>query len=240
MRKDHKPFLLKHYGNSINNWYIRRFICPQFDKIGTQPMVVKPRSCEIHGHNIEAGDFLHLISHPSKPVRLTTWSSKQSKGHISIGDFCLISPGVDITSAISIKIGDNTMIASDCSINDCDWHGIYNRTRPFRCSKPVTLGDNVWLGARVIVGKGVSIGNNSVIGAGSVVMSDIPDNVVAAGNPAKVIKTINSKRRMLKREYLFRNGSFYWENQRELDKYMTAGNTIWRWVLSLIRPTKYD
>src|SRR5690606_41173868 len=47
---------------------------------------------------------------------------------------------VEITAAMSIRIGANTMIAAECSINDCDWHGLYNRTRPFRCSKPVVLG----------------------------------------------------------------------------------------------------
>lgn len=132
------------------------------------------------------------------------------------------------------------MIAAECSINDCDWHGLYNRTRPFRCTKAVTLGDNVWLGARSIVCKGVVIGDNSVIGAGSVVTTDIPENVVAAGNPARVVKHLNPKRRMLKREYLFRNGDFYWQNQQQLDRYITAGNSFGGWLKTLVAPSRRD
>lgn len=240
MRKDHRPFLIKHYYSRFTQWYARRFVHPQFDSIGVHPMIIKPRSCEIHGRQIYAGDYLHLISHPAKPVRLTTWSSRQAQGSIRIGDYCLIAPGVEITAAVSIKIGSNSMIAAECSINDCDWHGLYNRTRPFRCSKPVVLGNNVWLGARVMVCKGVTIGDNSVIGAGAVVTSDIPANVVAAGNPARVVKELNPRRRMLKREFLFRKGDFYWQNQSQLDRYLTAGNSLWKWLKVLIRPTQND
>lgn len=232
--------MLKLWSGKWNAWYIERFLRPQFAALGRCPMILKPRSCEIHGNNIQAGNYLHLVSHPYKPVRLTTWSSRQGQGSINIGDYCLIAPGVEITAAESITIGANTMIAAECSINDCDWHGLYNRTRPFRCTRPVTLGNNVWLGARVIVCKGVTIGDNSVVGAGSVVTSDIPPNVVAAGNPARVVKELNPRRRMLKREFLFRKGDFYWQNQTQLDRYMTAGNSFWKWIKTLIAPTIRD
>lgn len=240
MRKDHRPFLIKLLSGKLNRWYVQRFIRPQFDDLGIAPMVIQPRSCEIHGKHIRAGNFLHLVSHPTKPVRLTTWSSRQGQGTIEIGDYCLIAPGVEITAAQSIRIGSNTMIATECSIHDCDWHGLYNRTRPFRCTKPVTLGDNVWLGARVMICKGVTIGENSVIGAGSVVTSDIPSNVVAAGNPARVVKHLNPNRRMLKRDFLFKKGDFYWQNQVELDKYLTANNGFWKWLKTCIAPTRED
>ena len=65
------------------------------------------------------------------------------------------------------------MFAANVYISDSDWHGIYNRIRPFRCTKPVVLENNVWLGERVIVNKGVTIGENSVIGAGAVVTRDV-------------------------------------------------------------------
>lgn len=240
MRKDHRPFFIKYFNSRINHWYVQRFVLPQFDRLGIHPMIIKPHTCEIHGKNIYAGDYLHLISHRTKPVRLTTWSGRQGQGSIDIGDYCLIAPGVEITAAKSIRIGANTMIAAECSINDCDWHGLYNRTRPFRCTKSVVLGNNVWLGAKVIVCKGVTIGDNSVIGAGSVVTSDIPANVVAAGNPARVVKELNPRRRMLKREFLFRKGDFYWQNQKQLDKYLTAGNSLWKWLKVVFRPDRQD
>lgn len=58
---------------------------------------------------------------------------------------------------------------------------------------PITIGDNVWLGGNVVVTPGVTIGENSVIGAGSVVVKDIPANVVAAGNPCKVVREIREE-----------------------------------------------
>lgn len=231
---------MKYVSGRLNAWYVKRFIRPQFDSLGASPMVVKPRSCAIHGRQIFAGDFLHLISHPMKPVLLTTWSSKQSAGQINIGHYCLIAPGVEITSAVGIRIGDNCMIAQECILSDSDWHGLYNRTRPFRCTAAITLGENVWLGARTIVGKGVTIGENSVIGAGSVVTKDIPANVVAAGNPAHIVKHLNPRRRMLKRDFLFRQGDFYWQNQVLLDKYLTAGNSFPQWLKTVFAPGAGD
>ena len=73
-------------------------------------------------------------------------------------------------------------------------------------SKPVTICDDVWLGGNVVVNPGVTIGQGSVIGAGSVVTKDIPANVIAAGNPCKVIREITDEDRI------------YWE--REKDEYL--------------------
>ena len=70
-------------------------------------------------------------------------------------------------------------------------------------SKPVTIGDNVWLGGNVVVNPGVTIGQGTIIGAGSVVTKDIPSNVIAAGNPCKVIREITDEDRI------------YWERERD-------------------------
>lgn len=240
MRRDHRPYWFKRLQSRFNQWYCERFIRPQFDTLGCVPMVVSPRSCEIHGRNIHAGNYLHLISHPLKPIRLTTWTQKSTAGKIDIGDHCLVSPGVEITSAIGIKIGNDSMIGAECSIQDCDWHGLYNRLRPFRCSEPVELKTNVWLGQRCIVCKGVTIGENSVIGAGSVVTRNIPANVVAAGNPARVVKELNPARRFLSREFLFRKGDIYWQNQELVDEYLCGNNSAYDWLRSCGKPTIED
>lgn len=203
-------------------------------------MVIAPMSAEIFGRNIEVGDYLHLISSKDNPVRLTTWSGKGMDGKITVGNYCLMSPGTTITAADSIHIGDNCMFAAGCYIADSDWHGIYNRLRPFRCTKPIVLKDNVWIGHGAKVCKGVTIGENSVVAAGSVVVKDVPDNVVVGGNPAKVIKAINPKRRMLKRERLFERGEFYAQNQKALDRYVLSGNTWWDWLRSMVFPTRQD
>ena len=88
-----------------------------------------------------------------------------------------------------IEIGDKTMIGPKVTIVTLN-HDVNPETRVNSTPKPVKIGKNVWLGAGCIVLQGVTIGDNSVIGAGSVVTKSIPANVVAVGNPAKVIKEI--------------------------------------------------
>ncbi len=68
----------------------------------------------------------------------------------------------------------------------------------------VTIGDNVWIGGNACIMPGVTIGNNVVIGAGSVVTKDIPDNVIAAGNPCKIIRTVTEE----DRDYYYRDRKF--------------------------------
>jgi acetyltransferase-like isoleucine patch superfamily enzyme len=236
MRRSSTPYFIKRLYKTFNAWYVARFIAPQFDSLGTIPEIAHPRSLVIFGRNIHLGKYAQIICSSDNCVRFTSWPSKQADAEIVIGDYCLISPGVRISAAQSIHIGDNCMLAAMVTISDSDWHGIYNRIRPFRCTKPVVIENNVWLGERVIVMKGVTIGENSVVGAGSVVTKNIPPNTVAAGNPARVIKTINPNRRMLKRELLFSDPEHYFYNQDQLDKYMLGNNGWWNWLRSRLKP----
>ena len=100
-----------------------------------------------------------------------------------------------------VKIGNDVQIGSGVSlltpIHPLRWqdrNAKFNEKGEFitieEYAKPITIGDNCWLASNVSVIGGVSIGNGSVIGAGSVVTRDIPENVFAAGNPCRVIKTI--------------------------------------------------
>ncbi len=238
MRQEHRPYWLKKLGSQLNAWWIEKFLRPQFDHLGKGAAILEPRSIEVFGRNIEVGDYAHIISSNYKPVRLTCWSGKNLDGKISIGNYCLLSPGTTITSAVSITIGDNCMFAADCYIADSDWHGLYNRLRPFRCSKAIVLKDNVWIGHGAKVGKGVTIGENSVVAAGAVVVKDVPDNVVVGGNPAKIIKELNPKRRMLKRELMFQDGDFYQQNQADLDRWVMRDNNAWNWLCSIFKRNK--
>jgi acetyltransferase-like isoleucine patch superfamily enzyme len=245
MRRNNTPYFIKRISTLLNRFYVQRFIIPQFDSLGDGLEVAHPRNLVIFGCNIHIGRYAQMIASPDNCIRFTTWPSKKMNhgikgGTIKIGDYCLISPGVRISAEQSIQIGDNVMFAANVYVSDSDWHGIYNRIRPFRCTKPVVIENNVWLGERVIVNKGVRIGENSVIGAGSVVTKNIPANVIAAGNPARVIKPINPKRRMLKRELLFQNPEHYFYNQDQLDRYMLGKNSIWNWLRSIIKPNRTD
>lgn len=116
---------------------------------------------------------------------------------IVIGSNCQINDSVHIAAIESICIGDNVLLASRVFITDHQ-HGDYSgddQSNPIEIvakrrlsSKPVKIFDNVWLGEGVVVMPGVTIGENSIIGANSVVTKDIPENSIACGVPAKVIK----------------------------------------------------
>jgi len=240
MRRNNTPYFIKRLYKNINQFYVKRFIEPQFDSVGAGLEVAHPRSIVVFGRKIHLGNYIQMIAAPDNFIRFTTWPSKQHSGSIMLGDYCLISPGVRISAADSIKIGNNCMLAANVYISDSDWHGIYNRIRPFRCTKPVVLEDNVWLGESVIVNKGVTIGENCVVGAGSVVTKNIPPNSIAAGNPARVIKPINPKRRMLKRELLFQSPEHYFYTQDQLDRYLLKKNSMWNWFRCLIKPSRLD
>ena len=199
MRHEHRPISIIRWQRRWREFYIKRWIVPQFDHVGDGLVINQPRYLTLFGTKLCAGKHLHIACAPNLHVELTTWKSKQHQGRITLGDHCLISPGVSLQSAESIHIGDDCMIGSGSILSDCDWHHTYNRIRPFRCSAPLILENNVWIGARSIILKGIRIGENSIIGAGSVVTKDVPANTIFAGNPAVFVKDINPKKRMLKR-----------------------------------------
>jgi len=110
-------------------------------------------------------------------------------GRIEIGDRTVLNYGVDIAATKLVKIGEDCLIGTHAIILDNDFHEITER-KSIPEPKPVIIGNRVWVGNRVTILPGVTIGEGSVIGAGSVVMTDIPANSVALGNPARVIKKL--------------------------------------------------
>jgi acetyltransferase-like isoleucine patch superfamily enzyme len=114
------------------------------------------------------------------------FSTLKVNAKIEIGDNCGFS-GTVIGAAQSIIIGNNVRCGSNTLITDTDWHSEDVRVKN---DASVFIDDNVWLGYGVKVLKGVSIGKNSIIGAMSVVTKDIPENVIAAGNPCKIISQL--------------------------------------------------
>jgi acetyltransferase-like isoleucine patch superfamily enzyme len=113
-------------------------------------------------------------------------STHFSEAKIIIGNNCGFS-GTVIGCFTRIELQDNVRCGANTLITDSDWHLDDPRVGPPR---PVLIKKNVWLGYNVVVLKGVTIGENSIIGAGSIVVSDIPANVIAAGNPCVVVKQL--------------------------------------------------
>ena len=111
--------------------------------------------------------------------------------NIEIGNNFYTNHNCIILDCAPVKFGDNVFIGPDC--------GFYTAGHPIdpvirntgnEYAKPITVGNNVWFGGGVRVMPGVAIGNNVVIGSGSIVTKDSPDNVIAAGNPCRIIRSI--------------------------------------------------
>lgn len=240
MRRDTRPYFIRRVRDAFSKWQVRHFLEPQFDEIGPGLDVAYPRGVELWGANIRAGAHLHLRAAKGNMIRLATWDSGDRVGEIHIGDFVLISPGNQIIASERITIGSNTMIASGCYISDSDWHDTYDRTAEHNKHAPVTFEENVWIGSRVTVGKGVTIGKNSIIGAGSVVTRDIPANVIAAGNPAKVIKDLDPNEEFRLRSDMLGDSDALNHEIDQLSRYLLRHNTLFTWLRSMIMPTRRD
>ena len=128
------------------------------------------------------------------------------------------------------------MFANSAYISDSDWHGIYDRALPVGQSKQVTLEDNVWIGDGAIVSKGVTIGKNSIVGARAVVVKDIPENVIVAGNPAEIIKELDPKEKQVSRAEMFSSPKALDELYLEIDRISLKKNTFYKWIKSKFFP----
>ena len=111
--------------------------------------------------------------------------------NIEIGENFFANHNMVILDGGKVTFGDNVFIAPDCGFYTAGHPVDYERRNMgLEYAYPITIGNNVWIGAGVRVMPGVTIGDNSVIGGGSVVVKDIPENVVAVGNPCKPIRKI--------------------------------------------------
>jgi acetyltransferase-like isoleucine patch superfamily enzyme len=122
------------------------------------------------------------------------WITAPAQARVRIGSGCFLNLGVMVASMALVEIGDHCMFANGCFISDAahrfddpelpvPWQG-------FTTKGPTRVGDNVWCGAGVVITSGVTVGRRSVIGANSVVTQDIPPYSIAAGAPARVIRSI--------------------------------------------------
>lgn len=239
MRREHRPYWLKRYQARRNDAWARRHLHPQFDAIGPGCAFINPRQVEIVGPDIRIGRECHINAEPTRATRLCCWFAGERVGKITLGDHVLISPGTRIISSYGIEIGSNTMLASDVYISDSDWHGIYDRTQEAGQAAPIAIAENVWIGLGAIVGKGVTIGRNSIVAAGSVVVKDIPENVIAAGNPCRPVRDLDPSKEFRTRADFFADAEGLAALDR-LDRHMLRNNTLFGYWRSRLWPRQGD
>lgn len=125
--------------------------------------------------------------------------------HIEVGKNFFANYNCTIIDVAKVKVGDNCQMAPNVAVYTAG-HPIHpvSRNSLYEYGISVTIGDNVWIGGNTVIMPGVHIGSNTVIGAGSVVTKDIPDWVVAAGNPCRVIRQITDE----DKKYYFKDREF--------------------------------
>ncbi len=114
--------------------------------------------------------------------------------NISVGDNFYSNFNLTVLDCALVTIGKNVLIGPNVGIFTAS-HPLHhiNRNEGHEYALPISIGDNVWIGGNVVINPGVTIGSNSVIGSGSVVTADIPSNVVAVGNPCRVLRDITDE-----------------------------------------------
>lgn len=240
MRQDRRPYFIKKAYLRFRQWYTQYFIAPHCDELGDYATFMKPWFTSISGPNIRIGKCATVISETDQRTRIGVWGHELDGGEIVIGDYVLISPGCRISACESITIGNSVMMANGVYITDSDWHCIYDRAARPKEVTPVHIGENAWLGDRCTVLKGVSIGKNSIVAANAVVTKDVPDNVIVAGNPAVVVKQLDESQPMRTRADFFKDPEGLERWYDKIDYMVLKDNSVWRWLRTLVKPSKLD
>jgi len=166
--------------------------------------------CRSYGKNLHTGVFVHRVHgkgdlvagdnvtvdgkcHVFFAARFAERPRLEIGNNSGVGHNCTFSVGKRIT------IGNNCRIAINVNMLDSPGHPMDPERRlaseapDIDSVRPITIGNNVWIGTGAVILPGVTIGDNSVISVGAIVMSDVPANVVVAGNPARKIMSLESK-----------------------------------------------
>ena len=171
-----------------------------YDYNATRPLEGEKRTALLKEMFAEFGEGSYI-----EPPLHANWGGK----HTHFGKNVYANFNLTLVDDSHIYVDDNCMLGPNVVLATAG-HPINPelRERVTQYNADVHIGKNVWLGAGVVVLPGVTIGDNSVIGAGSIVNKDIPANVVAVGNPCRVLREIGEK----DRKYYFKNMEIDWEN----------------------------
>ena len=172
----------------------------QYDYNATRPLESKKRDALLKEMFAEFGEGSYI-----EPPLHSNWGGKNTH----FGKFVYANFNLTLVDDAHIYVGDYTMIGPNVVIATAS-HPIDPelRQRVTQYNLDVHIGKNVWIGAGALILPGVTIGDNSVIGAGSVVNKDIPANVVAVGNPCRVLRPIGER----DKKYYYKDREIDWEN----------------------------
>lgn len=156
-----------------------------YDFNQTRPTEFKKRTELLKEMFAEIGEGCYV-----EPPLHSNWGGR----HVHFGNGVYANFNLTLVDDTHIYVGDNVMFAPNVTLATAT-HPIHPelRRKQAQYNLPITIGNNVWIGAGAIVLPGVTIGDNTVIGAGSIVTKDIPANVVAIGNPCKVLREISER-----------------------------------------------
>lgn len=149
-----------------------------FAECGDNCYIELPFHANWGGHHVHFGSDIYVNSN----------GTFVDDGHIYVGDKVMFGPNVTVATA-------NHPIDPEL------------RSRGLQYNKDVYIGENTWIGAGAVIVPGVHIGKNTIIGAGSVVTKDIPDNVVAVGNPCRILREVSER----DKEFFYKNERINWE-----------------------------
>lgn len=164
-----------------------------YDFNATRPLEYEKRMTLLKDMFAEIGDNCYI-----EPPLHTNWGGH----HVHFGSNIYANFNLTLVDDTHIYVGDRTMFGPNVTIATAG-HPILPelRAKGYQYNAPVRIGQNCWIGAGVIIVPGITIGDNVVIGAGSIVTKDLPDNVVAVGNPCRILREVNEQ----DRKYYFKD-----------------------------------
>lgn len=164
-----------------------------YDFNATRPLEGEKRTKLLKEMFAEIGDGCYI-----EPPLHSNWGGH----HVHFGKNVYANFNLTLVDDTHIYVGDYTMFGPNVTVATAG-HPILPELREqgYQYNAPVRIGKNCWIGAGVVIVPGVTIGDNVVVGAGSIVTKDLPDNVVAVGNPCKVLREVNEH----DKEYYFKD-----------------------------------
>lgn len=156
-----------------------------YDYNMTRPLEQEKRQSLLKKMFAEIGDDCYI-----EPPLHSNWGGR----HVHMGSHVYANYNLTLVDDTHIYIGDNVMFGPNVIVATAG-HPILSvlRAAEYQYNFPVRIGNNCWLGAGAVIVPGITIGDNVVIGAGSVVTKDIPDNVVAVGNPCRILREVDER-----------------------------------------------